>query len=376
MMKNFKYAILMAVAIVLGFSSCSSDDENGGGTDNSQLKSVFLKISNGPVTYSEGGSVVDDSAVTFTDGQLFFVNGSGAILDKYTISSAATAGNNINMADITTGTGVSLSNLNGGILAVHIIGNVPTGVDLTNGGINTNIDQVKATALSVTTQGDITDVSLYGTKTLTYVSGVQYKAEVDLKPIVARIELKGISAGGAIDGFQVDGIFVDNYYPQGRIDGTITSTPVNNGTTPATFIGDNTSSEYPATLNPSIYDWYASGMPTVSKVAAPTGDKVWGYNLFATTAGSAVARIVIRLSNFTTNDGSTIGDPQFVTIKGMKDGVTPLTAIKAGEVYSIAENALVINEKVVTPNPNQSTIDVEVKVTLAKWKVIAITPEL
>lgn len=366
-MKNFKYAILIASVIIVGFGSCSSNDESGV-VDNSITKSVYLKISGDPTTYAEGASIANGSTVGFSSGELFFVNGSGAILDHYTISSAESANKNINLTTL-TGTGVNLSNLPGGISDVHIVGNVPTGITLPTTG---NISAVKATILGVATQSNITKVNLYGTDKLTNTSENKYTAVVSLKPTVARIELVNIKAGGVITSFQVDGIFIDNYYAQGKVDGNI-GTITSNGTTPSSFIDGST--EYPVSLNPSIYDWYASGLPTNSLVAAPaTG--VWGYNLFATEAGSDVPRIIIRLSNILTNDGSTITSPQFVTVKGLKEGSTSLTKIVAGKVYSIAANTLVVNESVITPKPNQSTIEVGVKVTLATWTVVDITPEI
>lgn len=367
-MKNFKYAILMATAIVLGFSSCSSDDENGGGTDNGQPKSVYLKIASDPATYSEGPSVTNDATVGFSSGELFFVNGSGAILGHYTISTGATSATNINIGDITS-TGTTLSNLSGGISAVHIVGNVPPGITLPTTG---NISTVKAQVLGVATQSDITKVNLYGDNALTLVSGNQYTTTVTLKPTVARIELANIKAGGVITGFEVEGIFIDNYYKEGKVDGSLGAL-VSNGTTPAIFTDGST--EYPTALKPAIYDWYSTALATTGGVVAPaTG--VWNYNVFATTAGSTVPRIIIRLKNFTTSNSSTISSPQFVSIKGLKENGTSLSAIKAGEIYSITAGVLQIDETVITPNPNQSTIDVEVKVELAKWKVVDVTPEL
>ena len=369
MMKNFKYVMMMAVATLVGFSSCSSDDE-AERADNSAPKSVYLKISNSPSTYSEGAPVADGSTVGFSSGELFFVNGSGAIVGHYTIGAGATSQTNINMGEI-TGTGANLTNLPGSITAVHIVGNVPAGVTLPTTG---NISAVKAQALDVETQGDIAKVNLYGTNTLTLVTGTNYTATVNLAPTVSRIELTNMKAGGVVTGFQVDGIFIDNYYAQGSVDGSVLATNLTVNSIVATDFTDD-SGAYPATLKPFIYDWYTTGLASVSGTAAPaTG--VWNYNVFATAEGSAMPRIVIRLSEFTTNDGSTIASPQFVTIRGLKDNGTSLTAIKAGEVYSIATDAFVIDELVVTPSPNQSTIDVEVKVTLASWRVVDVTPEI
>lgn len=367
-MKKFKYGILMAVVALIGFTSCSNDDE-ASGVDNSKPKSVYLKISNGPNTYAESPIVNDGDAVTFNDGHLYFVNAAGVILDYYTLTAGVTAGANISIADITT-VGSTLQNLDGSITNIFVVGNVPAAVVLPTAG---NISAVKAMALNVQTQGTSTNVSLYGTNTLT-ATGVadQYTSNILVSPIVARIELTDITAGGAIDDFDVEGIFVDYYYPTGRIDGTITSVLVQNGTVVADFA--DASAKYPVALKPSIYDWFAP-LTSAAGVAAPAPGNVWGYNVFATAAGSSVPRIVIRLSNIQTNDGSVYANPQFVTIRGFKNAGAPLATVVGGSVYSIAAGALVIDENVLKPNPNQNEIEIEVGITLNTWTGVAVTPE-
>lgn len=224
-------------------------------------------------------------------------------------------------------------------------------------------------------------MNLYGTNTLTLVSGSNYSSAVTLKPTVARIELTNITSSGVITGFQVDGIFIDNYYSQGSVGGTVVGgNLVNNGSVAATFT-DN-SSAYPTAVKTSLYDYYTTGLAAVTKIAKPaTAGNVWGYNLFGNTAGSgsgsfAVPRIIIRISNITTNDLSTYSSPQFITVKGLKSSGTSLTSLDAGKIYNIGAGALTFKETDLAPIPNVSAINVTVTVTLATWSVVAVTPEL
>ncbi|MFV0420352.1 MAG: hypothetical protein ACK5KT_16700 [Dysgonomonas sp.] len=369
MKTKFKYLALVATALLLGFSNCSNDDETDGNSGNSTPKSVYLKIGNEPTTYAEGSPVANATTVGFSSGDLYFVNGSGAILQHYTLSTAATSATNINLAAIQAGE--LISNLPGSVSAVHVVGNTPA---LPTSG---NISAVKAAALQVTSQGAIATVNLYGTNTLTLVSGNQYTSAITLKPTVARIELTDITASGVVTGFQVDGIFVDNYYSQAAADGSVLpANLVSNG--PSTTAFDDATTEYPATLKPTIYDWNASGLGTLTGlVCAPTtAGNVWGYNLFATSTGSAVPRIIIRLSNITTSDGSTIAGTQYITIKGFSETGTPLTGIEAGKVYNIGAGNFTFTESDLTITPNLTTIDVTVTVTLATWSVVNITPDI
>ncbi|MFV0538175.1 MAG: hypothetical protein ACK5M3_12505 [Dysgonomonas sp.] len=195
-----------------------------------------------------------------------------------------------------------------------------------------------------------------------------------------RVFIKNITSSGVITGFRVDGIFIDNYYYQAAVDGTVVIGNLINNISDATLFLDN-SSVYTTARKTFVYDYFSSGITASSKIAAPTGDEsyVWGYNLFANTASSgsfAIPRIVIRLSEITTSDLSTYNGTQFITVKGLKEGSTSLTSIDAGKVYNIGAGALTFDESDLTPAPNMSAIDVTVIVTLAEWEVVSVTPEL
>lgn len=374
MKTKFNYLALAVIALSLGFSNCSNNDNPDDGNDK-ESKSVFLKISGGKIsTYAEGSPATDGATVGFSSGDIYFVNASGAILAHYALSSATTnlATGNIKLDDIKAGQ--LISNLPGQVSSIHVFGNT-SGLPTTG-----NISAVKATLKNVITQGALASVNLYGTtNTLTPTSGNDYTASIDLKPTVARIELTDITSTGVITGFSVDGIFIDNYYYQAAVDGTVAGANLVNNISDATLFLDN-SSVYPTARKTFVYDYFASGITATSQVAIPTvASSVWGYNLFANTAGSgsfAIPRIVIRLSNITTSDLSTYSNPQFITVKGLKEGTSSLTSIDAGKVYNIGAGALTFKESDLTPAPNMGAIDVTVTVTLAEWEVVSVTPEL
>lgn len=371
-MKNFKYAFLMAAAIVLGFSSCSNDEDGGITGDNSNPKSVFLKIGQGPATYSESSAVVNGTAVGFSSGELFFTNGAGEILKHYTISSAATDAGNINMTDVKSG--VSLKNLPGAISNVHVVGNVPSTVTLSKTG---NISVVKNTVLAVAGQSDINKVNLYGTSALvdkgttSSEKNNEYTATIKLAPTVARIELAEIKGKDDIKSFKVAGVFADNFYKEASMEGKTAAALIDNGADAEIFKIPST--VYDGFANHTIYDWYETPFGDTGLVGKP-GSGIWSYNVFAETTGTAVPRIVIRLENVVTTQGDQ--GTQFITIKGMKKDGVSLATIEAGKVYSIAAGELSFNEKDISEKPNQNLIDVEVKVTLATWEVVDITPEI
>ncbi|MFV0418895.1 MAG: hypothetical protein ACK5KT_09220 [Dysgonomonas sp.] len=375
MKTKFSKLTILVTFLLLGLSNCSNNEEIDGGGSN-EAKSIYLKItSESPLTYGDGVPVSNATPVVFSSGYLYFTNASGAILAYYTLTSSDTdidtGGTNIKLGDIQLGK--TISNLPGQVSAVHVVGN-SSGLPTTG-----NISAVKAVALQASSQGTLSSVNLYGTNTLTLVSGNNYTCAITLKPTVARIELTNITSSGVITGFQVDGIFIDNYYSQATVGGTVVvGNLVNNGSVAATFT-DN-SLAYPTAAKTFLYDYYSSGLIAQTKIAKPaTSGNVWGYNLFGNTAGSgsfAVPRIIIRLSNITTSDASTYTSPQFITVKGLKSSGTSLTSLDAGKIYNIGAGALTFKESDLAPIPNVSAINVTVTVTLATWSVVAVTPEL
>lgn len=374
MKTKFSYLTLSVMALLLVFSGCSNS-EDGETVDNTKAKSVLLKLGKStPTTHSVGAPIVDGDDVILHSGNLYFVNASGAILKHYTITSSQPSATNINMTDALAGT--PITNLPGNTDRVYVVGNT-SGLP-TSGNISTVQDFLS----QVTSQHDIEDVNLYGSGGLVPPISplTAYTCTVDLKPTVARIELTDITAASTsvITGFDVDGIFVDNYYSQASVGGSVDVDDfVENGAFAAKF--NNLTTQYPVGLKPAIYDFYDPALSASTRVAKPAGTgTVWGYNLFASATGSAVPRVIIRLSSIATNDQSVYPSPQFITIKGLKavSGGASLTGIKSGEVYRIAAGALTFKETDLSPIPNLNLMDIEVTVNLVDWTVVGVTPEL
>lgn len=372
MKKNFKCLALMAAALLMGFSSCSNDDDNAGSNDNGPKKTVSLKMAK---TYAEG-AVQKEGDVTFTSGDVYFTDDKGVIRRHLTINKNAKSTTNINMEKLMKD-GETITDLPSSVNHVYIVGNTP---NLPTAG---NISAVQKSVLDVKSQADLAAANLYGdaatekTADATPTDNAKYKAEITLKPTVSRVELTDMTiTGNVITGYKIAGIFIDNYYAAANVDGTTTSTVVNNGADSAPF-ADNTT-QYPSDLSKCIYDWYTKPLEATSNVAKPgLKDGVWGYNLFA---GNAVPRIVIRLTGVTADPKSGMVEQykndQFITIRAINVAGVPLTSIEAGKIYNIAAGALSFDESYVTPTPNQKLIDVTVTVKLATWTVVDSKPVL
>lgn len=364
---KFKHIAIALVALLLGFASCSS--ENDGPVAGDNLRTVFLKINNQPVTYAVS-SPQTATPVTFTSGNLYFTNSAGNILKHYTISDAETTDTNIQMSELSNA-GAAITNLPLEVTGVYVVGNTK---DLPQTG---PISGVQGKLLHVTSQTNIETVNLYGKQTtLTPAGENKFRATVSLTPIISRIELGEIKAGGTIESFDVAGIFIDNYYEEATVDGQVGDV-VSNSTETTSFTDNST--EYPKKLYPAIYDWYADGLKSVNKTAAPANGNIWAYNLFA---GNSVPRMIIRLANIEVSEGSTpINGDRFITIKGFKHNGVSLSRLEAGKVYRLGagvdgEGKIEIDDEDVQETPNISTIDVSVSIELAKWELVDVTPDI
>lgn len=402
----------MAITLLMSFSSCSNDDDSMEKNDNSGSKNIYLKISRGLATYAEGVSHYYDNRpieeiIKLNSGNLYFTNKDGNIKRHFFISSDVTSVTNINIATLMN-KGVTIADIPGDVKKVYIVGNTS---DLPTAG---NISIVKEKVLKIQSQVDLSNVNLYGeadaidTQTISDdTKNKLYKAEIALVPTVARIELPSIIANcKVITGFKVAGIFIDNYYSTANVDGTVVANIlINNESNPAAFGGKiggiGETAEYPATLNPAIYDWFKTPIEAELTdvysqslyLAKPTADnKVWVYNVFAAPKGSAVPRIIVRLTDITTDPKSGIEYKvdQYITVRGFtiprftrsstrandleSNNSHIVTMFEPGSIYHIL--SIDFDEKNLSPIPNLKPIDVQVSVKIASWERVDVTPQL
>jgi hypothetical protein len=380
-MKNLRNLVVIAAALVLGFTSCNNDDviiENG------ETKTLSFSITQGAASRAEVPSQGDDYAV-FNDGVLFFTTSTGVIVKKYTIGDATA---DFTLAQATAG--VIITDVPGTAANATLVGNT----DLTNlsngaGELGRQIQNVKAYAISVTAQSNIENVNLFGESSITKVGDV-YECVINLNQTVARVELSDIRGNADIASFSIEGIFIDEFYEKAQIGGMVIAGSFENFANGQVGDGDkfrpgNTGryDNYTA-----LYNWYAPVLASVANVVAPvTANTVWGYNLFANN--SATPHIIIRLRDVYVNvrnaedviTGTRLhptsegGKPSFVTIRGFID-VNKETGFEAGYVYTVDPNTWAFGPDHVTEEPDMNAIDVKVTVTVAKWTPKKVRPDL
>lgn len=373
--------MLSALVLTLGLASCSSDKE--GEELRAEDKSVYIKLD---VPVTRGVPALEEGPAPFNSGILYMVNSKGAITKYYKIVKNATVESEIDLDEITS-TGVLLDNVPGQSSQVALVGNVEKDASNTALPLTGLLSAVKAKMLSVGSQsGDeraVDVAALYGEKALTPTGNEnEWEAAIELSPIISRIEIEGITCGGIITSFQVDGIFINSFYPQSPINGVLKGIE-NFGSENDNYL--DTNAEYPTAL----YDYNAGGIGELNeKTYKPkTADYVWAYNMFSTSAAEKtgdeyptdnVPHIVVRLSNIVTSDKDvTYEGTHFLTVaKYTDDKGKDITPFEPGKNYTLSAEDFKFNEEHITPNPEIESIKVKVTVSVIDWENKPVKPSL
>ena len=349
-MKKF-FMALAAVAMVA--TSCVQGDDDF--AVKGPQKSVQFSLANVIGTRGVDAMIPDDATkVVLNDCQVFFVEATGNFHP----------GKDINDADaeqyFTTAptTALTFHFLPAAVEKVVVVGNYGSEI------IATNLDAVKALAATWTEQQNDENLLVYGEANLVASNdddhGNTYKAEVKVKPLVARIEIGGFvcdfSDTPAYNEVYVTMVALNNYYTGYTIGGT-----------PSTLSNTeiDTNSAYPffnSTTAPTLSKDEVSGVALTP--AAPTADFAADKYLVYHTFAGVVPQLVVRVKGV--KDG--VESPLYLATKGfIKDGVS-VTEFEPGTIYrmnfAFADTALAQPEKCV-----------EVSIKVAEWVVVNVTPE-
>jgi hypothetical protein len=377
MTKIFRNSMLMAAAILLGFTSCNNDEV----VDNSTT-TLTVKISAESTTKAIQAPGTA-TAATLNDGLIFLIAPDGSVYGSPIA---------INPSDV-QGLGQVITNVVSSS-RVFIVAN-PTPAASTALQAATSMTEIQAINESVFDYQS----TLYTGVALSNISGVPANitvtnptnatVNVGISPVIARLELAQITGGvyversgtpavatgnqTRISGFDVLGIFVDSYYP------TFTYTGSGSGT----LVEQNQSTTVPGT---TIGDWNGWSAGFQSSPALPAvnagGSNVWAYNV----ASGNVARLIIAVNNvtyetsddnggtWTTGTTSNYGGTQFITVGGYTVGANSVVNFVRGTIYQISDLEFTTNNLHSTPNPTD--LNLTVNVTIAPWVLSPTTPGL
>jgi hypothetical protein len=381
---NFKKVTVAVMAAIIGLASCSTNDvvnnvDNGNGVNaKSDKKSVTLKIASNtpsmPSTRSEG-TPLGKSKVDFNSGWLLFVseqNNVTKVMEITTTNPVPQEDNKVDISLLTQEHGVEITDVPGHSKYVYVIGNMPA--NLTTPVIGANLTALKETVISLSSQSEITNVTLFGGGEIKNES-LKLVAQFSLYPVVARIEIGKISAVSSSDlkSFKVEGIFINNYYENVTLNGDASVIAVNNGDVDD-FAGNTTA--YPNEYSGILYDYRTtSGQSLGNAVGAdayvPVTGGAWAYNLLApkTATDLTAPHIVIPISNIETKSGTAAYNGiWYLTVSSLVYQGNKIDHLEPGKVYSIKN--ISFSHTNIQPEPEMETIDVTVEVTLVEWEIL------
>ena len=378
MKKLFNQApVLLTVAIILGLTGCLTDNPYDPRNEG-DVVTISLQIAPPATsgTRAISGTITPGTVLPFLSGDLYLATPTGVIVEHFTISSAPnnfnTGGRNINLAALTGGT-VTIPNVSPGVRGgqVIIVGN--TSNNATAGTVssigNRVIDVLHQGQNSLNLPGP--GVNLFGSAPLIYfttVGGVRtyhpqgidgtLNGRIRINPTIARLEIPNIMGMGYIQSFSVEGVFIDRFYRNAHINGSVVATSLVDNVDAGNTFAWNTAG-FPSAFHGITFDtgtWNSVGTPNAGglgfnlPVASPGGANVWSYHLFAQTTDTTAPRIVFRLNNITlranapvTLNHLTTGS-HFVTFNTFVFGGSH-TGIRAGYIYSIPPHRLAFSHE-------------------------------
>lgn len=414
-MKAKIYSMLALAALLLTATGCSDNnapdgnDPDGKNANKETLVTVRLGSGSATASRTEGAAATTDLA--FGGGHMYFTSAQGIITHYYEISATALAtdqaGGVLKLSDLTTDAGLELTGISANSDSIFIIGNVPT--QLPDGNtlsvptaVGGHIRAVQSLAIGAASQqkadGSTSNVTVYGGGKIVDLDtpvANKKKAGINVSPVSGRIEITKLTYTGTdITGYNVEAVYINNYYPQVYMDGYTAEVAdsVDNGDVLANYVAlvggagldkdDETGAVSDAYAAAGLYDWYVGGTPIaadISKVAKLTDDKVWAYNVPAPmksmAAGEAEAddpqfgrpHIIVRLNDIATSTGSTpYAKPMYLTMRLMdKSTSKEITKFLPGYVYQVED--IPFTDVNLYSRPEMQVIDVQVKVTLVEW---------
>lgn len=402
-MKFFNLMLAASMAAMV-FSSCSKE-EGGADISDKSLKSVTISLANVKAQAAaqtmgtrsaldkeiEGGT-----QVKLTNFQIFFSDGTNLYLGKAADGSPIThffAGENMN-----TETSKSFHFLPASVNKVIVIGNVrdAEGAVITSGNSSITVTEGTSTEentlknvlnLQIDKQQDAEELTLYGDCTTLqpkqedHNSGDDahanpvYEAEVNIAPLVARIEVKNIACTdfGSYAEFKLEKFAFNNYYKSIEANTKTLSeiertkiTPENvfdyfnalektEGTTPWHWEEFSNavlakSDKTKVTDNPFYYHFFVDGK-------AFTGDKINGNE----TEG--YPQLLLKLTGYSGTNQSGTETPLYLATTTLNSNGTPITEFEAGKIYQVSFS---FSED----NISQPDKCIEVTVKVASWTIV------
>jgi hypothetical protein len=394
-MKNLTNFVV-AAALVAALSSCAK--EAGIGSNENPDTSVKIQVAypKSDNTRAVGNPVKQGDGLAIRNGHILFVSKDN-IVKKHVGVSIEAGSKQVSISDLESGEAV-IDKVPGSATMCYIVANMPTGAFRNENLENTNIiealDKINVRVGDIASAtGDVSSVTIYGSGETTQVSGnttygnkpYQVSVVIALHTVAARLQIKGITGVGHLDGtkitsFTAKGIYLnltditaigiwENYFKSG---GGMRTT-LENGQS----VSDYTAEAYTSKGAASLMDSWDAGQPSGGTTyptitADPAGNKLWAYNVLC----NKVPHILIHFSEVKLEKSSGVEQTltnKFITLRNFKYSKeenghvvnAPVTEFLPDNVYTLENiefNYTHLGE------PEEKFIDALVNITPVTWK--------
>ena len=353
--------LFMAIAVVaMMATSCVKEEAPINGVTAPQ-KRVTFSLENVISTRGVDGMIAESTRVMLKDCQVFFVGADGSLYTGKTLDGSADAEHYFASAPTTA---LQFHFLPAAVEKVVVVGNYGSQIN------PANLSEIKALATTAEAQQNDENLLVYGEAALVATTddghGNTYKAEVSVKPLVARIEVGGFicnfSNPALYDQVDITMMALNNYYADATLEGLVsnyTSTAITN------------SSVYPffnSTTAPAYTKDVVNGVSLTP--AAPSVDfAADSYLVYHTFAGD-IPQLVVRITGIKGG----VETPLYLATTAFYDGSNKITEFEAGKVYRMkfnGENRFAFDDE----DLNQPEKCVEVSIEASEWVIVNVTPE-
>ncbi|WP_027326446.1 MULTISPECIES: hypothetical protein [Bacteroides] len=386
MKKNLFKSLLTMCALGAMFTACSNEGNEVPDVTKGEKKTVFMKLDLKQQTRATEDELTTGTTAPVTNLHIYFYDDATKNIQKYVKVTNSTAPSISTLA-----TGAQITDVPAVADRVLVRGNVPATISLPTGGLITAVENLE---INIKTQNDKDNILLghlaatinqwdgSGSAPIVGMSAQDKYAEVTLIPSVARIEIEGLQAQGAVSGFDLAGIYLTNFFEKLKMGDGSSINQIQYGTDVLKYEQDAPGTEYATVDAGKLYDKFDPALSAVGLEVTPSpSSKRWAYHAFQNegTTANAQLQLVFKLSNITTTPGSgvTISGTQFLTVRGFKDsGTGDIVKLEKGKIYTISKANFKFDESNLTPVPNTDAVGVWLKVTVKPWEVVAVKPNL
>lgn len=343
-----KLFLLSIVSIAL-FAGCNKSDESVGPLE--KTKTVAVKFTT-PIGPRSVDPPVSGGANAALNNVTIYLASNDVVLDYHTLTPSEIIAGEYRFEQVYTS-----------VNKVLVVANVPAEATLST----TSIAAIQGYAYSIASQQSSESKS--GVKHVTLMgSGIPaiaddpisdghtyMEAEVIISALVARIEMGAVKAGTGLRALNLDAVYINNYYT----DATKGSTKLH-AQTDAVWVPP-----FSYTVPEYANDYDAR--------VTNTGEWCYAFQVFAGNLPHVVLRVSGEYENgeiftngwvtFTKYNRSTNGTPNYIT------------AMEANNIYNLGAE-ITINAGNITPFPEMERVDLGVKVKIADWNFVSVTPEV